>query len=267
MVRRRTAEAVCPGDEELPLDRDNQLESGRFSSILTGMPLGTRSLRYGPQNSYGYGGQQLTRDQTRGVFGQTMGLVALTIGFLSLGAYVGRNMNGGPSFIFFLLGFGCVFGLQFATARGRTQLATALLFGMGLFLGLFIAPVLDYYASTDPGVVYQAAGCTAGFTALMGAAGYATRRDLSVYMRTFFWALIGLIVFGLVLTFVAIPGGNIIYCVLGLGIFAFFTAFDFQRLRSADMSMAVPIAASIFLDIFNVFLFMLSLFGGGSNRR
>jgi FtsH-binding integral membrane protein len=29
------------------------------------------------------------------------------------------------------------------------------------------------------------------------------------------------------------------------------------------MSSAVPIAASIFLDIFNVFLFMLRLFGGG----
>jgi FtsH-binding integral membrane protein len=29
------------------------------------------------------------------------------------------------------------------------------------------------------------------------------------------------------------------------------------------MASAVPIAASIFLDIFNVFLFMLNLLGGG----
>ncbi len=33
------------------------------------------------------------------------------------------------------------------------------------------------------------------------------------------------------------------------------------------MTMAVPIAASIFLDIFNVFLLFLSLFGGGGTRR
>ena len=33
--------------------------------------------------------------------------------------------------------------------------------------------------------------------------------------------------------------------VLALAIFGFFTAFDFQRLRNADMSMSVPIAASI----------------------
>ncbi len=45
------------------------------------MPLGTRTYRGGPQSGYGYGGT-LTRDQTRGVFGQVMGLVALTFGFL-----------------------------------------------------------------------------------------------------------------------------------------------------------------------------------------
>jgi modulator of FtsH protease len=47
-------------------------------------------------------------------------------------------------------------------------------------------------------------------------------------------------------------------------IFGGFTIFDFNRLRrTPNMNSAVPIAASIFLDIFNVFLFMLRLFGGG----
>jgi FtsH-binding integral membrane protein len=230
------------------------------------MPLGTRTYRGGPQSAYGYGGT-LTRDESRGVFGQVMGLVALTIGFLALGAYVGRNINGGSSFIFFLLGLGCVVGLNYAAARGREQLAIVFLLGMGLLLGLFISPVIVYYTTTNPGVVYQAAGATAGFTAVLGAFGYATRRDLAVYARAFFWALIALIVFGLIAMFIAIPHANVIYCVLGLGIFAFFTAFDFQRLRSANMTMSVPIAASIFLDIFNVFLLLLSLFGGGGTRR
>jgi modulator of FtsH protease len=61
---------------------------------------------------------------------------------------------------------------------------------------------------------------------------------------------------------VAIPSGNIIYCVLGLVIFGGFTIFDFNRLRRTEMASAVPIAASIFLDIFNVFLLLLRLFGG-----
>lgn len=214
---------------------------------------------------YGYSSQPLTRDQTRGVFGQVMGLVAATIAFLALGAYVGRNLSGGSYIIFFLGAFACIFGLQWATARGREQLAIALLFGVGLLLGLAVSPVLVLYAKAEPGALYQAAGCTTLFVGGLGAYGYATRRDLSSWARGLFWALLALIVFGLITLFVAIPGANIAYSILGLVVFGAFTMFDFNRLRQANMAMAVPIAASIFLDIFNVFLLMLRLFGGGRN--
>ena len=104
------------------------------------------------------------------------------------------------------------------------------------------------------------------FIAGFGAAGYATRRDLSALARILFWALIGLIVFGIVTIFVQIPNGAVIYAVLGLVIFAGLTAFDFQRLRRGqDIRTAPLLAASIFLDILNVFLLLLSLFGGGKD--
>jgi uncharacterized protein len=81
--------------------------------------------------------------------------------------------------------------------------------------------------------------------------------------RVLFWALIGLILFGIVAIFVAISNSALIYAVLGLVIFAGLTAFDFQRLRrSQDIRTAPLLAASIFLDILNVFLLLLSLFGG-----
>jgi FtsH-binding integral membrane protein len=70
-----------------------------------------------------------------------------------------------------------------------------------------------------------------------------------------------LIVFGIVGIFVSIPGGNVIYAIAGLGIFGAFTIYDFNRLRRRADS-AVLIAAGIFLDIFNVFLLLLDLFGG-----
>jgi modulator of FtsH protease len=80
--------------------------------------------------------------------------------------------------------------------------------------------------------------------------------------RGLFWALIALIVFGIVLIFVRIPHGQLIYAILGLAIFAGLTAFDFQRLRrTKDIRAAPMIAASIFLDALNVFLLLLSLFG------
>ncbi|HET9103989.1 MAG TPA: Bax inhibitor-1 family protein [Solirubrobacteraceae bacterium] len=211
-------------------------------------------------------GRALSQDESKAVLGQTMGLVALTLGFLALGAYLTRNVAGGSSFLFFIGGFACIFGLQFAAARGHEQLAIALLFGLGLLLGMFVGPVLAYYAKSDPAPLWQAAGATGGFVLATGSYGYATRRDLSSWARGLFWALIALIVFGLITLFVAIPGGNIIYCLAGLVIFGGFTILDFNRLRRTNLASAPMLAASIFLDIFNVFLFFLSLFGGNGRR-
>jgi FtsH-binding integral membrane protein len=77
-----------------------------------------------------------------------------------------------------------------------------------------------------------------------------------------FWALLGLIGFGIVAIFVSIPNGHVIYAVAALGIVGAFTIFDLNRLRRASGDSAIAIAASIFLDIFNVFLLLLELFGG-----
>jgi FtsH-binding integral membrane protein len=120
------------------------------------------------------------------------------------------------------------------------------------------SPVIADYANADPSALWQAAGANAAFVAGCGAYGYATRRDLSSWARTLCWALLGLIAFGIV----SIPNSNLIYAIAGLGIFGAFTIFDFNRLRRADAERAVVIAASIFLDIFNVFLLALGLFGG-----
>jgi uncharacterized protein len=206
----------------------------------------------------------LTRDQSHALFGQVMGYVAITVGFTALGAYLGRNMTGGTGLLFFIGAFACIFGLNAASSRGNEQLAIALLFGLGLLLGLAVAPVLNDYAKADPAALWQAAGATAAFVAGCGAYGYATRRDLTSWARALFWALLALIVFGLVSIFISIPNSNIIYAVLGLVIFGGYTIFDFNRLRRAGSDSAVPIAASIFLDVFNIFLFFLQLFGGSS---
>jgi len=210
-------------------------------------------------------GTAISRDHSRAVFGQVMGLVAVTVGCSALGAYIGRNLTGRTGILLLLVAMGCVVGLNVATTRGHEQLAVGLLFGLGLVLGIAVGPVLAYYAKAQPSILWQATGTTAGFVAGLGAYGYATRRDLSSWARTLFWALVALIILGVVTIFVAIPNGHIIYGVLGLVIFGGFTIFDFNRLRRADMASAVPIAASIFLDIFNVFLFMLRLLGGGRN--
>jgi FtsH-binding integral membrane protein len=205
------------------------------------------------------------RVDSRAVFGQVMGLVGVTVAFAAGGAYIGRNLSNTGGWIAFAGAIVCMIGLNFAAARSE-QLAIALLFGMGLLLGVFAGPIFAYYANNSPAVLWQATGATALFVGGLGAFGYATSRDLSNWGRVLFWSLLALILFGFVALFVAIPGANIVYAVLGLVIFGGFSIFDFWRLRRADASQAVPIAAAIFLDIFNVLFLFLSLFGGGGRR-
>jgi modulator of FtsH protease len=202
----------------------------------------------------------LAREDSRTLFGQTMGLVALTAGLFALGAYLGRDLSYGWGLIAFLASFGLLLGLNFAVQRSQ-QLAIGMLFGFGLLVGVGTAPTIAYYASTNPQSIWQAGGATALFIAGFGTAGYATRRDLSGLARICFWALLVLIVFGIVTIFVRIPNAALIYSIAGLVIFAGFTLYDFQRLRRTQDIRAAPLlAASIFLDVLNVFLLLLTLF-------
>jgi len=200
--------------------------------------------------------------QARTLFGNVMWLVALTAGCFALGCYAGRNLSPGWSIIWWIAGFACLIGLNFAR-RASSGVSITLLMLMGLCLGLGLGPVVTYYSTTSPRAVWQAAGATALFIAGCGSFGYATRRDLSALGRISFFALLALIVAGIILVFVHIPGADLAFSILGLVIFAGLTMFDFQRLRrSQDAASAPFIAASIFLDALNVFLFFLRLFGG-----
>jgi FtsH-binding integral membrane protein len=212
---------------------------------------------------YGYG--SVSREQTQTLFGQTMWYVAFTAGLFAAGAYLGRDLSYGLGFVWFIAAIACLIAMNFAVRRSA-QLTVALLAAFGLLIGLALAPTLAYYAGTNPHALWSAGGATALFIAGFGAAGYATRRDLSSIARVCFFALIGLIIFGIVLIFVRIPQGGLIYSVLGLVIFAGFTMFDFQRLRrSKDIRSAPLLAASIFLDVLNVFLFFLRIFARNNN--
>src|SRR5215469_6747131 len=143
----------------------------------------SESLSYGAMGT-------ADRDRTHTLFGQTMGYVAVTTGFFALGCYLGRNLSEGWAFVWFIVAFACLIAMNF-TVKRSSGLTVGLLLVVGTTLGL--APVMVYYATTDPKILWQAGGATALFIAGFGAAGYATRRDLSGIARLSFWALVALI--------------------------------------------------------------------------
>ncbi|HSZ43145.1 MAG TPA: Bax inhibitor-1 family protein [Trebonia sp.] len=210
--------------------------------------------------AYGQYGAAAYRDRTRTLFGQTMGLVALTAALFALGAYAGRNLSHGVAFGAYIAAFVILLIMRFAARRSATA-STVLLLVFGILMGAGSSPVLVYYAATNPQILWQAGGATALFVAAFGTIGYLTRRDLTWLWRLSFVLLLLLLVFGIVLVFVHIPHGSLIYAIAGLVIFAGLTMVDFQRLRRTQGLNSAPLlAASIFLDALNVFFFFLRIF-------
>jgi hypothetical protein len=146
------------------------------------------------------------------------------------------------------------------TVHRSEQLTLGLLFGFGLLVGLATAPTIPYDANVDPEAVWEAGGATALLVAGFGAAGYATRRDLSALARVLWWAPIALIAVGVVLVFVSIPGRLGRLCAARVGDLRWSgdvrppAAARHQRDRQRAAAGGLDL-----LDILNVFQFFLSL--------
>lgn len=199
--------------------------------------------------------------RTPALFGRVMALVALTVACATLGVWAGRDWGGAAWFVAWLLSLGCLIGLHVASARRNNGLAFVLLLAFGLLVGGSISITINYYAESDPVALRQAFGATALFVAALGAGGYAVRRDLSFMYRLLFWLLLALLLAGIVQLFVDIPAVYTAWSLAGLVIFGLYTVVDFNRLRRAGTEEAIPLAAGIFLDVLNIFLLFLRLFG------
>src|SRR5438270_11985394 len=99
-----------------------------------------------------------------------MALVAVTVGFATLGVWVARSWGGAGWFIAWLLSLGCLIGLNVANSRGNPGLALVLLLAFGLLIGASVATTVNYYAATDPTAVRQAFGATGPAVAGLGSA-------------------------------------------------------------------------------------------------
>ena len=102
--------------------------------------------------------------------------------------------------------------------------------------------------------------------------GYTTKRDLSPMLSFLVIGLVGILIAMLVNAFIASSAMAFIINVIGVLVFAGFTAYDTQKLKMTyyqlggnQTSMAVATnygALNLYLDFLNMFLFLLRLTGG-----
>jgi len=210
-----------------------------------------------------YTGYGLTRARARSypvLLGQVMFLVAVALGFLALGAYLGRDLAVGTARVISFVGLGMLLVASFGGERFRIgSFAMGWLFATALAIGSGLGRVLAYLVENDPTVVTQAAGATALIVVGMGAARFFLSKDLARWMRPLslivFAACVGTVVWTLAAGTVPVVVSLLIY-----GLSAALIVVDFNYLRRhGTEDDTVWLATGIFVSIVNIFLSLLNL--------
>jgi modulator of FtsH protease len=195
------------------------------------------------------------------LLGQVMFLVAVALAFFAAGTYIGRDLTFTAGLICELGAFGMLIVQMFVPALREGRVGTTWMFALALLLGLGLGPVINEYATVDSSAIYQAAGGTALTVGVMGSYGFATSRDLIRWMRPLFFALLG--VFALAILLILIGSGESF--LLNLAIYVIVSAYlaiYFQIIRrQATERDVIWIATGVFINIINIFLTLLRIFG------
>jgi len=166
----------------------------------------------------------------------------------------------------------CVFALRWA--RENESLGLILLFALSAMEGLLIGPMLGAivrgYANGSM-IVGESAVLSAIIVGGLGTYAWISSKDFGYLGKTLFWALIGLIVVGVIGMFVSLgSGGQLLYALVGTVIFSGFVLYDISniKLRFGPKD-AVIATVELYLDFLNIFMFILQILmslSGGSRR-
>lgn len=124
--------------------------------------------------------------------------------------------------------------------------------------GVILGPVLKPY---DPDIIRNVAGLTAAITVAMGLAGVMLPQLFSKLGTALFVSLLALVVVRVVGIFVPAIGQLGIIDYLAAGLFSLYIGYDMYRASVVERTIdnAVDIALSLYLDIINLFLNLLSI--------
>lgn len=209
---------------------------------------------------------------------QVYALFAVAMGLTVVGVFIGTR------YASMFLSTGVYIGLAIAqlalifTSRWWVEKTPLnyLLFGLfPIFSGLAITPlliiVLTGYANGST-ILLNALSATAFMTAAAAVFARTTSWNLGVISRALFIGVIGLLILGVLQMFIpAFRTTQMELLISGAGIviFAGFTAYDLQRISKLASQGYNPImlALSLYLDIFNLFIYILRFMLAFNNRR
>jgi modulator of FtsH protease len=211
----------------------------------------------------GYQRAEAAREiSTAQLFGQVMFLVAVAIGMLALGTFLGQDLSQGTALACSLAGFGMLLVSSFAGERFRVgTFAIGWLYATAVVIGLGLGPTLSYLVEVGDTALFQAAAGTALTVVGMGAVGFLMSKDLARWMRPLSLVVLGAVGVSLVMLVLNFDGSPIISLVIYAASAALIMV-DLNYLRKHGTERdAVWLATGIFVSIVNIFLSLLNLFG------
>lgn len=164
--------------------------------------------------------------------------------------------------------FALELGLVF-TARWwseRRPINYVLFMAFAFITGVTIVPLLALFlVEFGPTIIVKALLATTLMFAGTAIFGWTTKKNLSG-LRGFLWiGLIGMIVVSLIGIFV--PWSNtfeMVFAGFGVILFSAYTMYDIQKIKSFPGMSPMEAALGLYLDIFNLFIFILRLMGAAS---
>jgi modulator of FtsH protease len=222
--------------------------------------------RSGDYSVYGTG---LEAGARAALMGKVLSLLGFAFVFTAGGALIGILL-GWPAFIISIVGtLGTLLALM--AFRERSPLNLGLLYAFATFEGMALGLILmQYVAQGLGGVVVNAALTTAVVTIAAGAYGATTKRDLTGLGGFLLIGLIGVVVASLIGLFVHSSTLYIVIAAVSVLLFTGLLVFDLNRVaraRGATEGAAIMLTVSVYLDIVNLFLALLRIFGLFGNSR
>lgn len=150
-----------------------------------------------------------------------------------------------------------------------TMLNLSLLYLFTFISGLTISTIIAAYVAAGAAVaIYQALALTGVLTVGLGMYAWTTKRNLSFLGPILFIGLFAVIVASIFSIFFATGPLSFIIALVSVGLFCGFIVYDIQRIKFTENTIAAAIllTVSIYLDILNLFLSLLRLFGYSSDE-
>ena len=208
------------------------------------------------------------------VLRNTYMMLALTMIPTVIGALFGMSTNfsfmAQHPVVFSLLMFGVMMGLMFGVGALRNSVwGIVALLGFTLVAGFFLGPILQVALHLKNGaqLVGMAAGGTGIIFGSLATIATVTKKDFSFMGKFLFIGLILLIVASFANMFFQIPALSLTISAIAVLIFSAYILFDVSRIVNGGETNYVMATMGLYLNIYNLFINLLSLLMAFSGER